>query len=324
MIAVLTFLVVVWGVMACWTVLAWLVYRSDSAWFRPLGLAGMVAVAASLPMWLWDYSDWARGISTLPAFLMIAKTWELGLRRLSDGIEFEHVGHVAVWVYAVPEGHWPIDPDRRAQCRKRVGPRAVRFSLKFVAFLGLLALNEHVSFQDIRPVQLVWMGFTVYVFFSGVRDAVALGWGAIGVDMIPMFDAPPLARNPRDFWGRRWNLWFTKISQRLIFQPLGGRSRPILGSGAVFLASAFLHEVIASVGLKQLDGRMTVFFLVHMVGTMVFTQIDHRWPKRLPRWIAVPLHFAWLMCTAGWFLDPMNEFIFLSNWTVSSAVQFLF
>ena len=324
MISVLNVLAVVWGVMACWTALAWVVYRSDSGWLRRGVLMCMVAVAASMPIWLWDHSGWVRGISTLPMFLLIAKTWELGVRRLSDGIEFQHVGHLAVWTYAAPEGHWPIDSERRAQCRKRVGPRAIRVSLKLVAFLGLLAVNEYVSFQHIRPVQLVWMGFAVYVFFSGVRDVVALGWGAIGVDVIPMFDAPPLARNPRDFWGRRWNLWFTKLSQRLIFEPLGGRNRPVLASSAVFLVSAFLHEVIASVGLKQLDGRMTVFFVVHMVGTMVFTQIAHRWSNPLPRWIAVPLHFAWLMCTAGWFLDPMNEFIFLSDWTISSAVAFLF
>ena len=98
----------------------------------------------------------------------------------------------------------------------------------------------------------------------------------------------------------------------------------MVAGSAVFFVSAMLHEVIASVGLKQLDGRMTVFFGIHGLATLVFTAWSHRWPNPLPRPLAIGLHFLWMMLTVHWFIDPMDGFIHVSKWNLENTLQFLF
>ena len=310
------------GIMLTWVSLACVAHRSRVQWVRFIALTAMLATALSLPLLLWNESAWSRGLSTIPMFILIAKTAELATDRVADGIELESVAQMLFWVVAIPEGRWPSTAEGRRKARRRTLPIALRFLGKAVAFGALLALNEWLPIYDLRAVQLVWMSFTLYVFFSGFYDGVTTVWTAVGVDVSPMFAAPPVARNPRDFWGRRWNLWFTRTSHRLIFVPCGGAAHPHRSAFAVFMASAVVHEVIASVGLLQLDGRMTLFFLVHALGTMAFTRLHRVWPTRLPGSVAVALHFTWLMVTTPLFLDPLDEFVHLSEWSLTRLSTF--
>lgn len=310
------------GIMLTWVSLACVASKSRHQWVRRAAFTAMITTAIALPLLLWNESAWSRGLSTIPMFIMIAKTAELATGRVAKHIELETVAQMLFWVIAIPEGRWPVSSEGRRDNRRRTLHIAVRFVGKVVAFLGLLAMNEWLPIHEYRVAQLVWMSLTLYVFFSGFYDGITTVWTAAGVEVSPMFVAPPIARNPRDFWGRRWNLWFTRTSHRLIFIPCGGASRPRSAAFAVFMASALVHEVIASVGMLQLDGRMTLFFVVHACGAMAFTKLHQVWPRPLPRPLAVVLHFSWLIATTPLFLDPIDEFVYLSQWNITRLGAF--
>ena len=314
---------IVCGLVLVWSSIGWCVNRTARAWVRIVGALAMVLVAVGMPVLLWTEPAWTRGLATLPMFLYLAKTAELVTRRASPGVSLDTWQGFAAWATMLPEGKWPRSADERSRCRRQAGTAAMRLAVKVLVFGALLALNEWLPVDRVRPVQLAWMSVTLYVFMSGVCDAFATIGFSMGLDVAPMFNSPLIARNPRDFWGRRWNLWFTRTAHRLIFQTTGGPAHPVRAGMMVFLASGMLHEVIATVGNLRVDGRMTMFFMVHGASTMAFTKLAQRWPAPLPRSLAVALHFSWFMVTAPLFLDPMDGFIHLSEWDLSGATGFI-
>jgi hypothetical protein len=67
-----------------------------------------------------------------------------------------------------------------------------------------------------------------------------LRWGGFRVPLL--FDRPWAARSLGEFWGRRWNLAFVEMNQRLFLRPLHrhfGKSGARL---ALFAISGLLHE----------------------------------------------------------------------------------
>ena len=306
-----------------WLILGWHVLSTWTGWLRALGVLAMLVVSISIYWTIWSEPMWLRTLMAIPMFLFIGKTWEVAARRISPSFQLQSPSALALWALCIPEGRWPSEPEERQQQRALGRVRLTRGVFKAAAFAGFLYLNQEVRLDEVFGLKMTWMCFTLYVLFSGLWDLIAGSLSSLGIAVSPMFDAPPLARNPRDFWGRRWNLWFTQSAHRLIFVPLGGRSRPLLAVSGVFIVSALLHEVIIGLGLQTVDGRMLVFFGLHGVATVAFTLFDHRWPKPWPRPLAISLHFVWFLSTASWFMSPADDATGMSSWTLEAAIGWL-
>lgn len=307
-----------------WLSLGWCVHNRLSGLLRASGLVLMAVLTVSVHWHLWDSPAWTRTIIAIPMFLFLGKTWKLAARATSPTVALSSISDFTVWAVAIPEGHWVIDSDARSKERARSRTRILRSLLKGTALVSLLYLNQTADLTVLPGLLSTWMCFTLYLTFSGLWDMVAGTAGLVGISIGPMFNAPPIARNPRDFWGRRWNLWFTSTAHQLIFLPLGGRERPALAVSAVFVFSALLHEAIIALGLKAFDGRMIVFFIMHGIAAGLFTLFSRRWPKPWPRPVAVAAHFVWMVASASWFMGPMDDCISMSQWTLESAATFLF
>jgi len=213
--------------------------------------------------------------------------------------------------------------EQRRAVRAKAPAVALRILAKGAAAVALMVLNDAVFLHDNLWVSTVWMAFMTYFVLSMCIDGCAFGARVVGIDVPPVFDAPPLARNPRDFWGRRWNLWFTTASHRLIFKPMGGAKRPILAAGAVFLFSAVMHEYMVWVSLGAIDGRMFSFFILHGVVATAFTAFSRSGGgmKPLPRPVAVALHLVWFSLSAPLFFGPVNEIFSISRWSFASFLE---
>src|SRR5688572_25429097 len=88
----------------------------------------------------------------------------------------------------------------------------------------------------------------------------------------PTLHNPPLARSVTEFWGRRWNLWFSDWFRYTIFQPL--RRKPILAVILIFFVSGIMHELVVNVTLFFVTGRilfgsMMLYFLLQPIGILV-------------------------------------------------------
>ena len=306
-----------------WLSLGWVVHHRWTGTIRRVGVLVMALLPMSIFVLLWSHPPWIRACMAIIMFLFLGKTWEIGTGLLSPSARLNEPIDFLIWSLASPEGHRVDSTEERTAVRCAARTQIIRGIVKGAAFIGLLYLNQSVSLDQVPGLITVWMGFIVYIMFSGLVDIIAGIEGLLGIVVHPMFNAPPIARNPRDFWGRRWNLWFTKTAHRLIFNPLGGRRRPWIAVTAVFIVSAWLHEVISMLSLKVFDGRMLVFFAIHGMATLMFTVFDRYQPEPFPRPVAIVMHFAWMATTLPWFMGPADDMMGISEWTLESAIEFM-
>jgi len=103
-----------------------------------------------------------------------------------------------------------------------------------------------------------------------------------------------LTRGLADFWGRRWNLWFSDWFRYSILTPL--RRRPLLALILIFAVSGVMHEWVVNVPLyfltgTTLFGSMMVYFLLQAAGILV----ERHFLKGHDR---LKIAFAWLVIVA--------------------------
>lgn len=101
-----------------------------------------------------------------------------------------------------------------------------------------------------------------------------------------------MARGLADFWGNRWNLWFSDWFRYAIFARF--RRHPILALYFVFAVSGLIHEWVINVPLYYLTGRapfgsMMSYFLFQALGLQVERRLlrGHPWLMRSLAWLVI-------------------------------------
>jgi hypothetical protein len=118
------------------------------------------------------------------------------------------------------------------------------------------------------PLCRGWIGLLglIFLLHFGSFEVVALIWQKLGVNAVPIMQAPLLSRSLSEFWGRRWNLGFRQLSYEFVFQPL----RSLVGAPSammfVFLFSGLIHELVISLPAGAGYGLPTVYFLLQGAG----------------------------------------------------------
>jgi len=109
-----------------------------------------------------------------------------------------------------------------------------------------------------------WTGLIglAFLFHFGGFHLLALQWQQAGVNAQPIMRAPVRATSLAEFWNRRWNIAFTQLAHRFVFQPLVRRLNPALACLAVFLVSGLVHDVVISIPAGAGYGRPTAYFMV--------------------------------------------------------------
>lgn len=107
---------------------------------------------------------------------------------------------------------------------------------------------------------------------------VILLWLPSGRLQPALLHNPLGARGVADFWGHRWNLWFSDWFRHTIFHPL--RRRPVFALLLVFVVSGLMHEWVINVPLYFVTGRvlfgsMMLYFLLQAAGVL----LEHRFLK---------------------------------------------
>jgi len=119
-------------------------------------------------------------------------------------------------------------------------------------------------------------------------------WLPSGQLLPPIHCRPFLARSIADFWGRRWNLWFSDWFRYAILTRL--RRWPALALILIFAVSGVMHEWVINVPLYYLTGRalfgsMMVYFLLQAAGIL----LERRFLRHHER---LRVGFAWLVILA--------------------------
>jgi hypothetical protein len=277
---------------------------------------GIVA-ALSLPFWLPGEWVMARAWLSVPAVVWSIKLFELHRGRVNDPAMLATRGLAAMW-FLIPPDTRPSSSELDASNTRRAGrTRILRSLLKAPAFLGMLAMaTADPSLHHIPGVGTLLGLLLVYVLISGIADLVSGLAMQSGHWIAESFNSPLLARSPRDFWGKRWNLFVHTVALRHLFIPLRGLRRPALAAGVIFLASGLLHEylVVAAAGWRPVHlGWMMAYFMLHGLAVAAELLTRRRLP-RLPRPLAVLAHLVWMVATGPLFLTPMDEAFSYTTW----------
>lgn len=272
-----------------------------------------IAASLSMPFFLPQAWVYTRIVVSVCAVTMAAKTWRLSRGAAADPAMLETLPRFLLWLVAPPESTWPRSRADIERARARGWDRLRRLALKAPGIAALMAVHLYVpGLHESRFVEAFWALWLCWLAVSAIADLVTCVPMLFGVDLEETFDAPPLARSPREFWGRRWNLFVHRFVVRFLFPALGGRRRPLLATLLVFVGSGLMHEyfVLACLGRPSAHtGSMLLFFTIQGLAVIAQTLLARRRPRprTLPRPLAVTLHIAWLTLTGPLFFAPLGE-----------------
>ena len=173
-----------------------------------------------------------------------------------------------------------------------------RVCLQAVVWLGAVLASygiywKLVSGFHIGGVRLSYLSSPIVLFWGEALSAVLTVLFLPGGRLFPPLHQSPLAaRSVADFWGHRWNLWFSDWFRRVIFLPL--RNRPVVALVLVFAVSGLMHEWVINLPLYCLTGRapfgsMMGYFLLQAAGVLVERHLFKRRAglRRVFAWVVV-------------------------------------
>lgn len=132
---------------------------------------------------------------------------------------------------------------------------------------------------------------SIYLLGEGLGPLVALVGNAFGRHFPFVLNAPLRSRNLAEFWGRRWNVWFSDWFRFVLFARF--RRRPAFATLLIFLISGAMHECVINLSLwlvtgRSLFGSQMLYFLIQGLGLLVERRLA--WANG-----GIQRAFAWLV-----------------------------
>ncbi|MGA8223879.1 MAG: MBOAT family protein [Candidatus Acidiferrales bacterium] len=121
-----------------------------------------------------------------------------------------------------------------------------------------------------HPLVAGWLGMAgiVLILHFGTFQLIALGWQRAGIHAQPIMQHPLESQSLSEFWGKRWNLGFRKLSHALVFLPLQKCFGIVPATLGAFVASGLIHDLVISVPARAGYGLPTAYFLVQGLGVL--------------------------------------------------------
>jgi len=168
--------------------------------------------------------------------------------------------------------------------------------LWFVAVLvGYWSYWWLVGVVHLRGLLLSYTALPILMAMTEFLASLATVFGSPSGQLLPPIHCRLwLTRGLADFWGRRWNLWFSDWFRYAILTRL--LRRPVLALILIFAVSGVMHEWVINVPLyyltgTRLFGSMMVYFLLQAAGIL----LERRFLKGHDR---LKIGFAWLVILA--------------------------
>lgn len=248
------------------------------AWLIAAVLLALAAILGwPLPPWGRLAVVWALVFAGFKALVLLHTPAEA----LSGLGWWRYCGFLAGWIGMDVEA-WTVERARVAEAPRRMAGGAALL----VGAGGLAALLLGLELPErwrLAQAWCVWVLGVIAVFFGFTR-LLAGFWNRLGRPVRPVFDRPVYARSLADWWGRRWNLAVHDTLVIAIWQPLRGRASGAgalwAASGAVFLISGVLHELLLSYPAGGGWGGPSAYFAIQ-AGGMVAER--RPWLRRILR-----------------------------------------
>jgi hypothetical protein len=140
--------------------------------------------------------------------------------------------------------------------------------LKLTLGLALIILAKQMVSE--HPLIGGWAGIAgvAFVLHFGLLHLLSTFWRDLGIQAVPIMNAPIMASSLSDFWGRRWNLAFRDLAHTYVFRPGVGSLGVAGATMAVFVVSGFIHDFVISAATGAGYGLPTLYFVIQGVGLL--------------------------------------------------------
>lgn len=200
--------------------------------------------------------------------------------------------------------------------------RLVKAAIKF-AILSTIFENiqtwEFPTTNHFKYYTFMYLvGLCLYLCFNVLLDTVGLFWEVVyGMKPKELFRTPFMASSPRDFWSKRWNMFFRDFFHKIFYKNYKSISylRSVLSALAIFAISGVLHEYVYWSIMGKLSGLNFMFFMVHGLATTLQVIIQTMFPalRRIPVAVAIPINSVFLALTMPLFIDPYIQSGFITQ-----------
>jgi len=168
-----------------------------------------------------------------------------------------------------------VSPDSvlRSQPATNVKAVASRVLILLVSLLSSYWVYwQLVHGGEIRGILRSYLAVPILLLMTEFLIAAVTLFFIPGGLMLPALHWRPwAARSVADFWGNRWNLWFSDWFRYCIFARL--RRHRIFAVFLVFAISGLMHEAVTNASLYLVTGRalfgsMMIYFLLQAIGIL--------------------------------------------------------
>jgi alginate O-acetyltransferase complex protein AlgI len=242
--------------------------RGRSTWLAAMAPPALaIALRPNLPNWLWM---WVLSLS-----LFLSAKWITILPILFSR---ERVPPGRLLAYALL---WP-GMDAHAFCRQSSVSRPATNEWLVAGakalFGAALLWSGGCLIGASHPLVTGWTGMVGVVLFLhfGLFHLISLSWRALGIQAGPIMQSPAAANSLSQFWGRRWNVAFSRLVHEYAFKPLTRHLGARRALFATFLISGAVHDLVISVPAHGGYGLPTIYFVIQGLGVL----FEHSQPGR--------------------------------------------
>ena len=228
-------------------------------------LAGLLVMALALRTSLepWAFM-WLIALS-----VFFGCKWLTWKRALTEGVstnDLRVMAYCLAWVGMDAEKFLDIDSNPAK-------PKLREWIMPMVYFiLGVILIWKIARiFYPAYPLLSGWLGLIGmgFLFHFGSFQILSLFWRQLGVNAQPFLNSPYRAVSLADFWGKRWNMAFRRLSHDFIFEPLRHKLNLSMAMFPTFLVSGLLHEAIISLPVNAGYGSPTLYFFLQWMGIVI-------------------------------------------------------
>ena len=238
--------------------------RHPSRWLDYLPLVVLPLFAGVFRTWVapWIFM-W--GI----AFALYAGCKWLTYRVVSRSTSIQNPWRVAGYLLAWPGMDTAFLNREEIPARPR-GSEWIFAVAKTILGAVLLFRGTWVLLPD-HQIAAGWLGMcgAIFILHFGLFHILSLSWRQAGVNAVPLMRLPLAATSLNDFWGKRWNAAFNKLTFRFAYRPLRRRTNPTAATLGVFGLSGLIHELVISLPAHGGFGLPTAYFLIQGSGLVL-------------------------------------------------------
>jgi hypothetical protein len=150
---------------------------------------------------------------------------------------------------------------------------------------------------------IVWKMEWRHIFAMFLPMSLGFHFGALrvlkgmhrcfGFPVRTLFPNPLETTSIADFWGKRWNVGYSQMLQRVIGRPLTRLIGDRAALMVVFVSSGLLHEIAITLPCRSGYGLPTLYFTVHGILTLLEKSRNQPLGK-IPTLLAVIVPLPWL------------------------------